>query len=87
MTSQLPNEIRIRAKVLGCLHDGYLQVIVGYGCGLLDGGVPREIPMDVVPIDLRMPNSAFYIIQDRSRPEITRIERMAPEDENRHTTG
>ena len=85
--SQAPNEIRIRAKVLGCLHDGYLEVIVGYGYGALDGGLPREIPMDVVPTDLRMPNSVSYVIVDRVRSQITRIERMAPDDENRHTTG
>ncbi len=85
MKSQTPNEIRIRARVLGCLRDGYLEVIVGYGYGQLGGGVPREIPMDVVPQDLRMPNSRFYIIEDRDRLQISRIERMMPGDENEET--
>lgn len=85
MKNQTPNEIRIRARVLGCLREGYLEVIVGSGYGSLDAGVPREIPIDLVPHDLRMPNSMFFIIEDRDRLQITRIERMAIEDLNEQT--
>jgi hypothetical protein len=67
--------IKIRAKVLGCLRTGYLTVIVGYDYGMLDGGIPTDIPMDIVPFDLRMPNSEFTVVMVRRGGQIVAVER------------
>ena len=47
--------IRIRARVIGCLRQGFLEILVGAGYGMLDGGVPTEIPLDIVPQALHSP--------------------------------
>jgi hypothetical protein len=69
------NTLKIRARVLACLRPGYLTVIVGYGYGMLDGGIHNEIPMDIVPFDLRMPNSEFTVVIHRSSGQFIGVER------------
>ena len=41
---------------------------------MANGGVPVEIPMDLVPFHLRMPNSEFFAVLDRSANKIVAIE-------------
>src|SRR5438094_473863 len=55
---------KIRAKVVDCLRSGYLTVKVGYDIGLMDGGYDTEIPVDIVPPELRMPNCCFMLISN-----------------------
>jgi hypothetical protein len=66
--------IRIRARVIGCLRGGFLEILVGAGYGMLDGGIPTEIPLDIVPQALRLPNSEFIVVQDRKQGKIIAVE-------------
>jgi hypothetical protein len=75
MSHKNENITRIRAKVLACLSPGYLTVIVGYGYGMLDGGIRHDISIDLVPFDLRMPNSEFTVVLDRSSGQFVAVER------------
>jgi hypothetical protein len=52
------------AKVLGCLRNGEITLILCPGIGLADGGQRSEIPIHAVPVDLRIPNSEFDVLQD-----------------------
>lgn len=79
--------IKIQAKVLGCLRPGYLTVFLWYGVGLLDGGIPTEIPMDLVPFGLRMPNSEFSVVYDRVKGQIIAVEARVGATEDQKSTG
>ena len=52
------------AKVLGCLRTGKLTVILFQGVGFVNGGLVTEIFIELVPLDLRMPNSQFDLQLD-----------------------
>ncbi|CAN5871006.1 hypothetical protein BH23PLA1_BH23PLA1_35900 [soil metagenome] len=67
--------IKAPAKVLACLRPGYVTAAIGAGLGLADGGIPTEIPMHLLPMDLRMPNAEFTVLLDRRTGEIRTIER------------
>jgi hypothetical protein len=54
----------IPAIVLGCLIPGEIRVILLPGVGLADGGAPADIPAQVIPSDLRMPNTTLWIRLD-----------------------
>lgn len=54
------------AKVLGCLRTGKLTVILFQGVGFVNGGLVTEISIDLVPLELRMPNSQFDLQRQRS---------------------
>ena len=64
------------ARVIACLSPGYLRVIVHPGVGLADGGIPTDIPMELVPLDLRMPNSEFTLVLDRIQWRYIGVERL-----------
>jgi hypothetical protein len=68
--------LKAPAKVLGCLRPGYLTVIVGHGLGMADGGIPYDVPVDLVPPDLRMPNSEFTVVLDRTVGRLVGVERL-----------
>jgi hypothetical protein len=67
------------AKVLACLRPGYLTVLVGHGLGQADGGIPHEVPMGLVPFDLRMPNSEFTVVIDRTNGQFIGVKRQGDE--------
>jgi hypothetical protein len=75
MSNEPESFLRAPAQVLGCLRPGFLTVIVGHGLGMANGGIPHEIPMDLVPFDLRMPNSAFTVVLDRTKGQFIGVER------------
>jgi hypothetical protein len=60
------NRIRIWARVIGCLTPGCVDVILGPSVGMLNGGVPTTLPINIVPIELRMPNTEFTVVFDRA---------------------
>ena len=68
--------LKAPAKVLGCLHPGYLRVIVLPGHGMADGGTPHDVPLDLVPLDLRLPNSEFILVLDRAAGRFIGVERL-----------
>jgi hypothetical protein len=67
--------LKAPARVLACLRPGYLTVLVGSGYGMADGGIPHELPMDLMPFDLRMPNSEFTVLLDRASGRFIGVER------------
>lgn len=64
---------RYPARVLGCLRDGEITIILCAGIGLADGGDQQEIPTQGVPIDLRMPNSKFDVLFDRASGSFVKV--------------
>ena len=76
MTNEGEAVLKAPAKVLACLAPGYLTVLVGHRLGMVDGGVPSDIPMDLVPFELRMPNSEFTVVIDKSTGRFIGVERQ-----------
>ncbi|MDY6803728.1 MAG: hypothetical protein SXA11_07965 [Cyanobacteriota bacterium] len=68
---------RVPARVLGCLRKNTITVIVLPGNGFVDGGFTREIPLEIVPFDLRMPNSEFYLLFDREKKNYIEVLRKS----------
>lgn len=64
---------RLPAIVLGCLIKNTITVIVLPGNGFVDGGLRWEIPLEIVPFDLRMPNSEFYLLWNRERKDYIKV--------------
>jgi hypothetical protein len=75
--------LKAPAKVLGCLRPGYLTVFVGYGFGMADGGITQDVPMDLVPFDLRIPNSEFTVVLDRINGRFIAVERQGDNRKDR----
>ncbi|WP_199290454.1 hypothetical protein [Leptolyngbya sp. FACHB-36] len=57
---------RYPARVLGCLRNGEITVILCPGIGLADGGDQETLSAQMIPTDLRMPNSEFDVLFDRA---------------------
>ena len=74
MTGPKPDTNRIRARVIGCLAPGCVDVILGPDIGMLNGGVPTQLPIDIVPIALRIPNTEFIVVLDRRASKIVAVE-------------
>ncbi|WP_427159677.1 hypothetical protein ACQFX9_27350 [Aliinostoc sp. HNIBRCY26] len=63
----------IPVKVLGCLKPGEITVIALTGVGMVDGGILWEIPTEMIPVSLRMPNSEFIVVYDRQNGNFIEI--------------
>ncbi|MDJ0533617.1 MAG: hypothetical protein QNJ70_14210 [Xenococcaceae cyanobacterium MO_207.B15] len=69
-------EIKALTKVIGpSSYPGSIRVILGYGYGHIDGGVEDDIKINLIPQDLRMPNSEFVLVWDKATGKIIRVER------------
>jgi hypothetical protein len=66
---------RVPARVLACLSRTHITVILHPDVGLADGGVEIVIPIEVVPLDLRMPNSEFDMLFDAQAWAYTKVVR------------
>lgn len=44
--------------------------------GLMDGGIEHDIPVDLIPEDLRTPNCEFLIYSNFADVDSIRIERL-----------
>ena len=66
---------RVRSRVIGCLQDGFITVLLGAGYGQLDGGIPTPIPVARIPPDLRIPNTELYVVIQRG--EIISVEPLS----------
>lgn len=64
---------RLPVKVLGCLHDGEITIVLLPGNGFVDGGIIEVIPADMIPVELRMPNSEFDVLCDRVSGEFVKV--------------
>lgn len=58
---------------MACLNDYRITVIVCPGQGLADGGIPYELESSLIPVDLRMPNSEFWLLMRKDTNEIVKV--------------
>jgi hypothetical protein len=75
---------RIPARVLGCLKNGEITVIISAGHGI---ATSEPIPADWIPRDLRMPNCEFDILMKfpgGERIRILRRNEACPEIDRNH---
>jgi hypothetical protein len=71
--------VRVPARVLGCLRAGEITVILFPGHGLV---ITEAIPTYLIPEELRMPNSEFYILfkhPDRKLIKIVNLQEFCSE--------
>ncbi|MEA5570495.1 hypothetical protein [Calothrix sp. UHCC 0171] len=64
---------RYPATVLGCLRNGEITVILCAGIGLADGGKRAQLPIHIIPLDLRMPNSKFDVLLERASGSFVKV--------------
>lgn len=64
---------RYPARVLGCLKNGEITVIVCAGIGLADGGIQTKLSAQLIPVDLRMPNSEFDLLCDSDSGDFVKV--------------
>ncbi len=76
MSSDDQNICRIHGRVVACISPGFVKVLVGPGVGLLDGGIPTDVPEHIIPADLRFPNREFILIFNRRGSCYVAIERL-----------
>jgi hypothetical protein len=57
---------RVPAEVFACLIRGELRLNILPGVGLAGGGIPRDVPIEIVPFELRTPNSRIWVQFDES---------------------
>jgi hypothetical protein len=72
MSSVPETVVRGHAQALGCLRPGWLKVEFFIGS---DWSIPTDVPMDIVPFDLRMPNSRFTVLFNKQTQQFVSIER------------
>jgi hypothetical protein len=75
MTEGASSRLRMAASVVGSLRANFITIILGPDFGQLDGGTPTEMPINLVPFDLRLPNGEFIVVLDRSIIRIVGVER------------
>jgi hypothetical protein len=61
---------RVPARVLGCLRNGEITIILFPGGGL---ALTQPIPSHLIPASLRMPNSEFDVLFKHPGAEMIRI--------------
>lgn len=66
MTLKYPREWleRVPAVVFACLLPGELRIVVQPGVGLADGGIAWNVPVELIPRELRMPNTPLWLKLD-----------------------
>lgn len=72
-----PEQLRVPAVVFACLLNGELRITLFPGVGLADGGVPRDVPVELIPLELRLPNTKLWVQLDES----LRVESVSSRDE------
>ena len=69
---------RVPALVFGCLLSGEIRIVLHPGVGLADGGAPRDVPTELIPPELRMPNTLLWV-QLNDNMQIIRVWRREEE--------
>jgi len=57
---------RIPGRVFACLQRGELKILVCPGADMVNGGVLTDVPIKIVPFELRMPNTNVWLKFDES---------------------
>ena len=69
----MSDDLCVPAIVLGRVQEWTLRILLGPGQGQLDGGAPWEVPLELVPPELRMPNTELEVMLDRTSKEIVAV--------------
>jgi len=69
--SKVPNEIRFRARVVGCVVSGCVDVVFERSA------IPTSLPLEIVPIEFRFPNTEFVAVYDRSQGKFVAVEPLS----------
>lgn len=64
---------RIPAEVFACLIPGEMRILLCPGVGLANGGAPRDVAMDLIPFELRVPNARLWVQMDEELREVIRV--------------
>lgn len=67
---------RVPAVVFACLAPGEIRILLHPGVGLANGGTPWDVPVCVIPPELRIPNTPLWIQLDESM-HVVRVWRRA----------
>lgn len=74
--AEAPCEHRSHAKVFGRLVDHEIRIIM-----LPDASAAAwDVPIDLVPIESRRPNSLLWVTWEQSHSRVTKIEPREPDD-------
>ena len=69
---------KIRSKVFGSLSPGTINIHVGYGYGLMDGGFFATIETEKIPRNCRMPNTYLWLTLENQ--QLIKVEKMSPSE-------
>jgi hypothetical protein len=69
------------AVVFARLTDDTIRIIIFPGFEMADGGIPYEVPIEVVPPELRMPNTKLEVVLERETKRVVAVKRQDPETE------
>jgi hypothetical protein len=61
MRSMAVETHEIPATVMAVLTRTSIKIVLLPGVGMADGGIPVDIPIDLVPFELRIPNSLLTV--------------------------
>ena len=64
----------INAQVIGFPAPGQIRLLIGPGSGFLDGGVPVDISLDLVPAELRVDGQMVIAVFHKDTLEILAVE-------------
>ena len=53
--------MRVPGEVFACLQSGELRITLLPGVGLAQGGAQRDVPVELVPAELRLPNTKLWV--------------------------
>ena len=76
MQSRPTQRLRAPARVVGCLEKSTLTILVCPENGLANGGVAKVLPLESVPLDLRLPNSEFEVVIDLNSGAIEVVQKQ-----------
>jgi hypothetical protein len=55
---------QVPAAVFARLNNAEVRILLHPGNGLAEGGAPRDIPIEQIPVELRMPNTLLWVQLD-----------------------
>ncbi|HUT95756.1 MAG TPA: hypothetical protein VMY37_40250 [Thermoguttaceae bacterium] len=65
---------RINAQVIGFPSPGQARLLIAPGNGVLDGGVPVDIPIELISADLRVDRQMVIAVYEQDSLEILAVE-------------
>lgn len=65
---------RINAQVIGFPSPGRARLLIGPGSGFLDGGVPVDVPLELIPAELQVDGQMVIAVYEPNSLEILAVE-------------